>query len=656
MKISRILGAVALVLAIALIATGIVGNTFRSGDHALAKDYQEAVSHEASIQKHADSAQKTAPSAVKKAETAIKKTDAAIKEADETFKTVTSLFEGFESGKINDEVVDRLMDASKAIEDDLEELKVFEEALSENAEEYKTLLGSLEDTKTDVNDTANLLVFKMMEEEFASAVKALNNAESKLDAAFKGVKDVYAKSDIEWTGETIQKSVHDTPAALEDFVEAHQAIIDRANTLKEKTDYIASEAQTALNESASVSKADSLKTSERIVLLIGKAHIFITLTGFILLAIALIAILIPGKFAHAWKHVPVFSTFITAIVMVIILTYAHGNTMNFAFESYGDWASKWLINMVNVLRSNASVGMVALGMTFVIITGGIDLAVGSTLAGISTVVMVILDVSQSGFFTAHGLTGWPNFLVAIGAGLLAGLILGGLTGVGITKGRVPPFIVTLGVMNIVRSVAQYFTKSTKIEVPKEFQVISNATLQEIIQAIARIFDKDAIIVFPEKIKFLGDLMLLQIFYWIILAVIMYVISKHTAFGRHIYAVGSNERTSRLSGINVDRVKIKVYMLMGLITAIAAITQVARLRGVDVASAGSGLEMSAIAAVVVGGTSMAGGRGSIVGTLLGVLIIGIMDTLVILLHIDAFLSNAFIGAIIIFAVLMQRKDK
>ena len=342
--------------------------------------------------------------------------------------------------------------------------------------------------------------------------------------------------------------------------------------------------------------------------------------------------------------------------MIIILTYAHGNTMNFAFASYGDWASKWLVNMVNVLRSNASVGMVALGMTFVIITGGIDLAVGSTLAGISTVVMVILDVSQSGFFTANGLVGWPNFAVAIFAGLLAGVILGGLTGVGITKGRVPPFIVTLGVMNIVRSVAQYFTKSTKIEVPKEFQVISNATLREIIQAIARIFDKDAVIVFPESISFLGDLMLLQIFYWIILAVIMYIISKHTAFGRHIYAVGSNERTSRLSGINVDRVKIKVYMLMGLIVAIAAITQVARLRGVDVASAGSGLEMSAIAAVVVGGTSMAGGRGSIIGTLLGVLIIGIMDTLVILLHIDAFLSNAFIGAIIIFAVLMQRKDK
>jgi len=299
-------------------------------------------------------------------------------------------------------------------------------------------------------------------------------------------------------------------------------------------------------------------------------------------------------------------------------------------SSFSEWSSKWVSLILDVLRSNAFIGMVALGMTFVIITGGIDLAVGSTLAGIATVVMVILDVSQNGVFTAAGLTGVPNYIVAIAAGIVTGIGLGAITGIIITKGRVPPFIVTLGVMNIVRSVAQYFTKSIKISVPKEFQAISNAPI--------------------------GEYILLPIIYWLILAVIMYIVSKHTAFGRHIYAVGSNERTSRLSGINVDRVKISVYMLMGFIVAIAAVTQVGRLGAVDVASAGNGLEMSAIAAVVVGGTSMAGGRGSILGTILGVLIIGIMDKLVILLHIDAFLSNAFVGAIIIFAVLMQRKDK
>ena len=239
--------------------------------------------------------------------------------------------------------------------------------------------------------------------------------------------------------------------------------------------------------------------------------------------------------------------------------------------------------------------------------------------------------SPHGVLVGAGITGTPNYLIAIGAGLLTGVGIGALTGLGVTKGRIPPFIITLGVMNIVRSVAQYFTKSYKTEVPKAFQVIAN---KEIV----------------------NGQMLLPIIYWLALAVIMYVISRHTAFGRHIYAVGSNERTSRLSGINVNRVKMKVYMLMGLIVSIAAITSVARLRGVDVASAGNGYEMNAIAAVVVGGTSMAGGRGSIVGTVLGVLIIGIMNNLLVLLHIDAFLSQAFTGAIIIFAVLLQRKDQ
>ncbi|MBR0464571.1 MAG: ABC transporter permease [Clostridia bacterium] len=312
------------------------------------------------------------------------------------------------------------------------------------------------------------------------------------------------------------------------------------------------------------------------------------------------------------------------MALVVVQVYALG----FRFDTAGDWFSYWLSNALNVLRSNSSVGMIALGMTLVIITGGIDLAVGSTLAGVATVVMVLMDVSPNGSLVGLGVIGLPNYLIAIGAGIVSGLVVGTLIGVGATKGRIPPFIITLGVMNIVRSVAQYFTKGFKVEVPREIQVIANAEI--------------------------GGQMLLPIIYWLLLALIMYVISKHTAFGRHIYAVGSNERTSRLSGINVDRVKLGVYMLMGFIVAVAAIVQVARLRGVDVASAGSGYEMNAIAAVVVGGTSMAGGRGSIEGTVLGVLIIGIMNNLLVLLGIDAFLANAFTGAIIIAAVLMQRK--
>lgn len=120
--------------------------------------------------------------------------------------------------------------------------------------------------------------------------------------------------------------------------------------------------------------------------------------------------------------------------------------------------------------------------------------------------------------------------------------------------------------------------------------------------------------------------------------------------------GSNERTTRLSGINTDKIKMKVYMISGFVVAIAAVAQLSRLGGMDVASAGSGYELDSIAAVVVGGTAMSGGRGSIVGTILGVLIIGLMNNLLILLGVDSFLTDAFKGAIVVAAVLMQRKEK
>ena len=229
-----------------------------------------------------------------------------------------------------------------------------------------------------------------------------------------------------------------------------------------------------------------------------------------------------------------------------------------------------------------------------------------------------------------GITGVPLYIIGIGGGILTGVLLGLFTGVAVTKGGVPPFIVTLGTMNIVRSVAQYFTQSYSPKIPEDFSVISNTVI--------------------------GGQRLLPIIYWLVLAVIIYVISKHTAFGRHVYAVGSNERTTKLSGINVNKVKVKVYVLMGLLGSIASAVQLSRLGGMDVASAGSGYEMDAIAAVVVGGTSMAGGKGSVIGTLLGVLIIGLMNNILILLGVDAFLTNAFKGAIVLLAVLMQRKEK
>ncbi|MBQ4088889.1 MAG: ABC transporter permease [Clostridia bacterium] len=342
--------------------------------------------------------------------------------------------------------------------------------------------------------------------------------------------------------------------------------------------------------------------------------------------VAIVMIFFAGWFRNQWVKNPVFSVGFALLIMLIFQTYALG----FGFESFGAWGKFWFDNTFNVLRANTGVGIVALGMTLVIITGGIDLAVGSTLAGVGTVLMTMIDTGDHGFLVKFGITGIPAFAIGIVVALVFGVAIGAIIGLLVTKGRIPPFIVTLGVMSVVRSVAQYFTKSYTPTVPNEFKLISNYQM------------------FGQRP--------MTIIYWVIIAVIIYLVMKHTAFGRYVYAVGSNERTTRLSGINTDKVKMMVYMISGLMVAIAAVIQLSRLGGMDVSSAGSGYEMDAIAACVVGGTSMAGGKGSIVGTMLGVLIIGIMNNLLILLGVDSFLTEAFKGAIVVISVLMQRKEK
>ena len=329
-----------------------------------------------------------------------------------------------------------------------------------------------------------------------------------------------------------------------------------------------------------------------------------------------------GAFLRRWKQSPLFSTLIALILIMLVQAYA----MGFSVDSFGEWCSRWLDNTLNVLRANSSVGMIALGMTLVIITGGIDLAVGSTLAGVGTVVMVMIDTSANGVLQRLGISGPAGFALAILAGLLSGALIGALIGLAVTKGRVPPFIVTLGAMNVVRSVAQYFTKSYSPKVPDEFTALANTQI------------------FGYRI--------LPILYWLALAAILFVVMKRTRFGRYVYAVGSNERTTRLSGINVDRVKFLVYTLMGVVVALAAVTQVSRTRGVDVASAGLGYELDAIAAVVVGGTSMSGGKFSIAGTVIGSIIIRTIVTFVLYFGITSESTMAFKAMIIAVVIVLQ----
>lgn len=331
------------------------------------------------------------------------------------------------------------------------------------------------------------------------------------------------------------------------------------------------------------------------------------------------------EFKSLWQTRPLFSTGMALIVMVILQTIALG--LN--FNSFGDWFGTWLQNWINILRNNSGVGIIALGMTLVIISGGIDLSVGSTLVAIGATVMMMIDIGPKGILLNIGITGAPAYIIAIIVGILMGFLLGEITGLLITKGKLPPFIATLGTMKIFRSVTQQFMTGYNPLIPKGF--LSIASL--------RIFGQ----------------LLMPILYWIILALLLHIVSTRTKFGRQTIAVGSNERATRLSGVNVNSVKRRIYALMGVLVGFSAILQVSRIGSMDYANAGSGYEMDAISAVIVGGTRMSGGKGTIIGTVLGTLIIAVMNNLLNLVGVPPFLREAFKGVIVIGAVLLQKKE-
>lgn len=334
-----------------------------------------------------------------------------------------------------------------------------------------------------------------------------------------------------------------------------------------------------------------------------------------------------GGLVAAWKQNPLVSTGLVLILMIVVQTAIM--IYNFGEGSVGELLLSLLTNWLNILRNNAPVGIIALGMTFVIISGGIDLSVGSTLVAVGAMVMMVVDGNATGLLSGMGITGVPAYIIAIAVGLVFGALLGWLNGVLIAHGKLPPFIATLGTMQIFRSVTQHLTQHANPSLPKGFLQIANLKI--------------------------GSFYIMPILYWLAIAAVLYVVSKRTTFGRHVFAVGSNIRTARLSGINVNKVKRRIYMLTGMLVAIAAIIQVSRIGSMDYASAGSGYEMDAIAAVIVGGTSMSGGKGSIVGTVLGMLIIGVMNNLLTLFGVPPFLREACKGVIVIVAVLLQKKE-
>ncbi|MCK9790902.1 ribose ABC transporter permease [Providencia sp. CIM-Carb-044] len=275
-------------------------------------------------------------------------------------------------------------------------------------------------------------------------------------------------------------------------------------------------------------------------------------------------------------------------------------------------------NLFNILQQTSVNAIMAVGMTLVILTSGIDLSVGSLLA-------------LTGAVAASMVGAEVNALVAVAGALALGAAIGACTGVIVAKGKVQAFIATLVMMLLLRGVTRVYTDGSPINTGFS----DNADLFGWF-GIGRPFG------IPTPVW----LMI------IVFAAAWYML-HHTRLGLYIYALGGNEAATRLSGINVDRIKIVVYALCGLLAALASVIEVARLSSAQ-PMAGNGYELDAIAAVVLGGTSLAGGKGRIVGTLIGALILGFLNNGLNLLGISSNYQMIVKAVVILLAVLVDNK--
>ncbi|MGK7379328.1 ABC transporter permease [Planococcus sp. 1R117A] len=273
-------------------------------------------------------------------------------------------------------------------------------------------------------------------------------------------------------------------------------------------------------------------------------------------------------------------------------------------------------NQLNILMQVSIIGIIAMGMTVVMLSGGIDLSVGSVLALAGVISVLALNASGS-------------VLVGVFTALLVGSFAGFLNGLMVAKGRIASFIATLGMMAGARSIALYIADGGSVsgEVTG-FTAIANSDLW--------IFDVPVII-------------------FIVMTAVVYLLMHKTRFGRYVYALGSNEKAALLSAIRVDRIKIGVYTLIGTLVGVAAVIETSRLNSISSSSSGAQYELDAIAAVIIGGTRMTGGRGKIIGTLFGVLILGILNNMMNLMNVSPHLQGFVKGLIIIIAVVFQKRE-
>jgi inositol transport system permease protein len=281
------------------------------------------------------------------------------------------------------------------------------------------------------------------------------------------------------------------------------------------------------------------------------------------------------------------------------------------------------INLLNVLRQVSISGLLAIGMTFVILTAGIDLSIGSLLAFCGLAAAIVAKGSTTGNFSLAGEAaagyGWGAALLA---SVLIGLAGGAIQGTAITRAKVPPFVVTLGGMSVFRGATLLISGGGPISGFDEG---------------FRFWGQGRVFGIPTPVLiFLG------------FAILAHLVLRYTRFGRQVYAVGGNPEAARLSGLKVPHILLSVYVIMGFFAGLGGFVLAARLNSAE-AVAGMGYELTVIASVVIGGTSLFGGIGTIFGTVIGTVLIGVLLNGLVLLNVSSYIQQIIIGLIIVLAV-------
>lgn len=307
-----------------------------------------------------------------------------------------------------------------------------------------------------------------------------------------------------------------------------------------------------------------------------------------------------------------FGIWLALLLEVLLLTVLTSSFSGGGFEStFLNWS-----NLSQVIRALSFIAIMGVGQAVVIITGGIDLSVGSIL-GLSGVVAAVL--------LNYGVGIPITILAGVGIGLLAGAV----NGLVITRAKLPPFIVTLGMMSIARGLAFAITGGETIRsLPPGFLAAGQGELLGV----------------PIPILVMA-----------LLAAIVGLLLGRTPWGRYVYAIGGNEDAAVLSGVNVKRVKVAVYALCGLAAGVSGVLFTSRF-GVGQSTSGLGYELDVIAAAVIGGVSLTGGRGTILGVIVGSLLMGILRNGLVLLDVSAYWQQVAIGLVIILAVVLDRKSQ